>query len=603
MRSAGRTTRPLRLPILIALAASLAACSSGEEEELDGQTLPPPGPGNAAPTISGSPTTSAEVGVAYSFRPTANDPDGDALVFSIQNRPAWATFSVTTGRLQGTPDAAGTVSNISISVTDGAETANLAPFTITVTEPTTPPPPPPPPPPPNAAPTISGSPATSVQVGTAYAFTPTASDADGDALSFAIAGRPSWATFSSSTGRMQGVPPTAGTFANIRIGVTDGEATTLLPAFTITVTAAPPTNRAPTISGSPATSVQAGTMYSFTPTASDADGNPLTFAIANRPAWATFSTSTGRLQGTPTAAGTFTNISISVSDGTAIATLPTFAITVTAAPNTPPTISGNPAPSAQVGTLYSFTPTADDADDDPLTFSITGAPSWATFSTSTGRLQGTPTAAGTFSNISISVSDGEDTDSLQAFTITVTDSPNTPPTISGTPPTSVLEGVLYSFTPTANDADDDPLTFSIANEPSWATFSTSTGRLSGTPDAGDVGTYSNIGISVSDGTASASLSPFTITVTALATGSATLTWTAPTQNDDGSPLTDLASYRVHWGTASRNYSNSATITNPGVTTYVVESLLPGRTYFFALTAGNSDGLYSDYSVEASKAIP
>jgi hypothetical protein len=92
-------------------------------------------------------------------------------------------------------------------------------------------------------------------------------------------------------------------------------------------------------------------------------------------------------------------------------------------------------------------------------------------------------------------------------------------------------------------------------------------------------------------------------VTAIATGTATLSWTAPTQNEDGSPLTDLAGYRVYWGTSSRNYSNSVTINNPGVTTYVVENLLAGRTYFFATTAGNGDGVYSDYSVEASKAIP
>jgi hypothetical protein len=46
-----------------------------------------------------------------------------------------------------------------------------------------------------------------------------------------------------------------------------------------------------------------------------------------------------------------------------------------------------------------------------------------------------------------------------------------------------------------------------------------------------------------------------------------------------------------------------TLSNPGLTTYVVESLLAGRTYFFATTAGNSDGVYSDYSAEASKAIP
>ena len=51
-----------------------------------------------------------------------------------------------------------------------------------------------------------------------------------------------------------------------------------LPSFTIVVTP-PPVNRAPVISGAPMTSVEAGTAYTFVPTASDADGNPLTFAI------------------------------------------------------------------------------------------------------------------------------------------------------------------------------------------------------------------------------------------------------------------------------------------------------------------------------------
>jgi hypothetical protein len=151
--------------------------------------------------------------------------------------------------------------------------------------------------------------------------------------------------------------------------------------------------------------------------------------------------------------------------------------------------------------------------------------------------------------------------------------------------------------------DDDTLTFEVANLPAWASFSTTTGRLQGTPDASDVGTYQNVRISVSDGTDTASLPAFTITVTAIATGTATLSWTAPTQNEDGSPLTDLAGYRVYWGTSSRNYSNSVTLNNPGLTTYVVENLLAGRTYFFATTAGNGDGVYSDYSAEASKAIP
>src|SRR6478752_8125687 len=76
------------------------------------------------------------------------------------------------------------------------------------------------------------------------------------------------------------------------------------------------TDHPPTISGSPVTSGQAGTGYSFTPQANDADGDKLTFSITNKPSWANFDAATGALSGTPTA-GTFGNVTISVSDGQA----------------------------------------------------------------------------------------------------------------------------------------------------------------------------------------------------------------------------------------------------------------------------------------------
>ncbi len=59
-------------------------------------------------------------------------------------------------------------------------------------------------------------------------------------------------------------------------------------------------NHAPTITGIPATRVTAGKAYGFTPTAKGADGNTLQFSVSNKPSWATFSTATGRLSGTPT---------------------------------------------------------------------------------------------------------------------------------------------------------------------------------------------------------------------------------------------------------------------------------------------------------------
>ena len=85
------------------------------------------------------------------------------------------------------------------------------------------------------APQISGSPATSVVVGTWYAFAPRASDADGDTLRFTIGNKPSWATFDPATGRLTGTPKDAGTFADITIRVTDGTYYRALPSFSIIV--------------------------------------------------------------------------------------------------------------------------------------------------------------------------------------------------------------------------------------------------------------------------------------------------------------------------------------------------------------------------------
>jgi hypothetical protein len=551
---------------------------------------------NQAPTISGTAPPSVVAGSAYTFTPTASDPDGNALTFSIRNRPAWASFSAANGRLQGTPQLTnvGSYADIVISVSDGQAAVALPAFSVVVTPPTG-----------NTPPVISGTPLTSVAAGTPYAFVPTASDADGNTLTFSVSGLPSWASFNTSTGMLAGTPSqtTTGTFGPIVISVSDGSASASLAPFSIAVSA-PTTNHPPTISGSPATTATQGTAYSFQPTAADADGDSLTFAIANRPTWATFNVNTGMLQGTPGASnvGTFNNIVISVSDGNASTPLPAFSITV-ASSNRPPTISGTPPTTATVGTQYTFTPTASDPDGNTLTFSVTNKPGWATFSTTTGRLRGTPASGdvGTFANVLIAVSDGQDTAQLSAFTITVSAAPNRAPTISGSPPNAVMQGTAYSFTPTASDPDGDSLTFSITNKPSWATFNTSTGALQGTPAAADVGTTTGVVIGVSDGSLSASLPAFNVTVQAVATGSATLSWTAPTQNTDGSPLTDLAGYKIYWGTTQGTYPNSVTLANPGLTTYMVENLVPG-TYYFVASAYNTAGMESTLSGVASKTI-
>ena len=128
-----------------------------------------------------------------------------------------------------------------------------------------------------------------------------------------------------------------------------------------TLPMAPPTggsggpNAAPTISGSPALAVVPGQAYSFTPQASDPNGDPLTFQIENLPGWATFNAQTGRLSGTPTAAnvGSYANVVISVSDGTVRSSLPSFAINVNVV------ASGN--------ATLSWAPPTHNTDGSPLT--------------------------------------------------------------------------------------------------------------------------------------------------------------------------------------------------------------------------------------------
>jgi hypothetical protein len=178
---------------------------------------------------------------------------------------------------------------------------------------------------------------------------------------------------------------------------------------------------------------------------------------------------------------------------------------------------------------------------------------------------------------------------------------NAPPTIQGQPGSSVLAGQAYNFRPTATDPNGDTLTFSAANLPDWAALNQSTGAVTGTPTSSDVGTYSGITITVSDGTATASLTAFAITVTDVATGSATVSWTPPTQNSDGSALTNLAGYRIAYGRSATVLDRSISLTNPSLSSALVENLSSG-TWFFAVSAVNSQGGSSIASNVASKTI-
>ena len=294
-----------------------------------------------------------------------------------------------------------------------------------------------------------------------------------------------------------------------------------------------------------------------------------------------------------------------------------------------PIIWGDPETTVLVGQNYLFQPETEDADGDLLEFNIENRPDWALFDPATGTLQGVPTAShrGRHGNIVISATDSDNVVSLPSFSIMVADtstpddgipddgipddgipddgipddggpgqSSSAPPTISGKPNTSVVAGQQYVFRPDAIDPEGDDLSFSVVNKPSWANFNTTTGRLGGYPDFDDVGTSRLIEISVSDGSSIAALPRFRVTVEPVGTASVTLAWDTPTRNADGSLLTDLAGYRIYYGTASGDYTETIAIRSAGVTSHVIDGLAPGR-YYLAMTSVNSQDLESDKTPE------
>ena len=92
-----------------------------------------------------------------------------------------------------------------------------------------------------------------------------------------------------------------------------------------------------------------------------------------------------------------------------------------------------------------------------------------------------------------------------------------------------------------------------------------------------------------------------VSVVLNSTGTALMSWTPPTENQDNTPLTDLAGYRIYYGVSSGNYSDSIVIDNPGLTSYLIENLA-SATWYFSMTAVNSRDIESVNSAEVSKSI-
>lgn len=124
--------------------------------------------------------------------------------------------------------------------------------------------------------------------------------------------------------------------------------------------------------------------------------------------------------------------------------------------------------------------------------------------------------------------------------------------------------------------------------------------LSGTETIEGLSADSQFTLTCSDANGSVSDS-IDVAITETTTGTALLSWTPPIENTDGSALTDLAGYTIYYGTASNSYTETVSISDPGLTSYQIDNLTSAD-WYFVITAVNGSGVESAYSDEVSKTI-
>jgi RHS repeat-associated protein len=271
-------------------------------------------------------------------------------------------------------------------------------------------------------------------------------------------------------------------------------------------------NRAPLFNSTPPTEGTVGQTLRYKASATDRDNDPLTFDLPVRPIGMTVDPSTGVLTWIPASGQVGTaDVILRVTDGRGGVDLQSFQVVVSL-PNNAPVITSTPPGPPVAGLPYRYTVQAQDADADPLRYTLTASPSGMTIDSASGVVSWTPSAAQIGDQaVTVQVSDGRGGVATQSFTLGVAaDAVNRDPVIHSTPRTSLALGRSYSYAVDATDPDGDPLLYALDAAPEGMAIDSS-GLLSWTPSATQFGA-NNVTVRVTDGRGGIALQSFVITV-------------------------------------------------------------------------------------------
>ena len=446
-------------------------------------------------------TAPAEVAARNVFRyaSVATGIANQAITYDISLAPDGLSIDPNTGQVAWQPTIEQLGEQLIIlRATDDSGSVALQSFTVVVTAP-------------NTAPVITSDAPTLSFVGLAFAYDVIAQDAEQNDLTYAILSGGDGATIDDQ-GRLLWTPATGDVGSvDFEIEVRDSAGNSTTQLFTVTVSSDQPA-ATPFVITTPRTEVGLGQRYFARVSGVDQLDRALEWSLVAGPTGLTVDAD-GILSWNP---GTSDlgdqTIELLATNADGETESYEFVLSVVGRPVIQaPVIESAPLLSSVIGNEYQYDVVATDPDGDVLSFALLDAPQGASIDASRGTIRWTPQADQLGeSEITVQVTDPDGATDTQTFTLRVSRAGG-PPIITSTPTTEVNVGGSFLYSVVARDAEGDPLTYRLLDAPEGATISETTGELSWTPTANQVGQQTII-IEVADGFGGASTQAFSVLV-------------------------------------------------------------------------------------------
>lgn len=345
----------------------------------------------------------------------------------------------------------------------------------------------------NLPPVISSTAPASALEDASYVYEVSATDPNGDAISFALVQAP--AGMQINNNRITWTPGNHQVGkANVIVRAQDPAGLFADQIFTIQVAN---TNDAPQILSSAPVTARVDQLYEYHVNAVDIDlHDVLQYSLSVAPAGMTID-NTGKVRWTPAFLQQgVQSVTLKVSDAAGLFAEESFTITVEAV-NKPPRITSTPLLTVIPGGAYSYQlQVVDPNEGDIRQFRLLEGPSGLTVNENTGLIEWPSAVVGTHP-VAVEVRDYAGLTDTQSFELVV-QLPNAAPAFTSSPVLSANEGTVYRYKVTASDANGDALVYSLVESPTGMTINSTGGEISWTPVFSQVGIHSVI-VQVSDG--------------------------------------------------------------------------------------------------------